>query len=50
VQRNATFWEEVIHENGLDRANDTETTHHWTREVHEGKSVIDLMWANQPIT
>jgi len=50
VQRDAVFWEDVIDENGLDIGNDGEATHHWTREGHEGESVIDLTLANRPIT
>jgi len=50
VQRNATFWEDVIDENGLEIGNDGRPTHHWTREGHEGESVIDLTLANRPIT
>jgi len=46
VQRNATFWEDVIDENGLEIGNDTRATHHWAREGHEGESVIDLTLAN----
>ena len=48
VQRNATFWEDVIDENGLEIGNDGRATHHWTREGHEGESVIDLTLANRP--
>jgi hypothetical protein len=50
VQRNATFWEDVIDENGLEIGNDGRVTHHWTREGHEGESVINLTLANRPIT
>jgi len=50
VQRDAAFWEDVIDENGLEIGNDGEATHHWTREGHEGESVIDLTLANRPIT
>jgi len=42
--------EDVIDENRLEIGNDGEATHHWTREGHEGESVIDLMLANRPIT
>jgi len=45
-QRNAAPWEEVIDENVLEIGNDGQSTHHWTREGHEGKSVIDLTLAN----
>ena len=50
VQWDATFWEDVIGENGLEIGNDGRATHHWTRESHEGESVIDVMLANRPIT
>jgi hypothetical protein len=50
VQRDAAFWEDLIDENGLEIGNDGEATHHWTREGHEGESVIDLTLANRPIT
>jgi hypothetical protein len=50
VQRDAAFWEDVIDENGLEIGNEGEATHHWTREGHEGESVIDLTLANRPIT
>ena len=50
VQRNATFWEDVIHENGLEMGYDGTVTHHWTREGHEGKSVFDLTLPNGPIS
>jgi len=50
VQWDAEFWEDVIDENGLEIGHDGEATHHWTREGHEGESVIDLTLANRPIT
>ena len=50
VQRNAMFWEDVIDENGLEIGNDGRATHHGTREVHEGESVIDLTLPNRPTT
>ena len=50
VQRDATFWEDVIDEHGLEIGNDGRATHHLTREGHEGESVFDLTLANQPIT
>jgi hypothetical protein len=50
VQRDAAFWEDVIGENGLEIGNDGEATLHWTRDGHEGESVIDLTLANRPIT
>jgi len=50
VQRDATFWEDVIDENGPEIGNDGTATHHWTREGHEGESVIDLTLPNRPIT
>jgi len=50
VQLNAMFWENVIDENALEIGNDGRATHHWTREGHEGESVIDLTLANRPIS
>jgi hypothetical protein len=50
VQQDAAFWEDVVDKNGLEVGNNGEATHHWTREGHEGESVIDLTLANQPIT
>ena len=50
VQQNATFWGDLIEEIGLEIGNEGGATHHWIREVHEGKSVIDLTLANRPIT
>jgi len=47
VQRDATFWDCVIDENGLEIGNDGRPTDHWTREYQEGKSVINLMLANR---
>jgi hypothetical protein len=47
VQRNATFWEEVIDENGLEVGNDGQPIHHWTREDHEREVGIDLTLANR---
>ena len=49
VQRDATFWEGEINENGLEIGNHGRPTHHWTREDQEGESVIDLTLANRPI-
>ena len=49
-QRDAAFWEEVIDETGLEIGNDSQSTHHWTREGHKAESVINLTLANQPIT
>ena len=46
VQRDAGFREDMIDENGLEIGNDWETTHHRTRQGHEGESVIDLTLAN----
>ena len=40
----------MIEENGLEIGNDGRATEHWTREGHEGESVIDLTLANRPIT
>jgi hypothetical protein len=45
VPLNATFWEDVTDENGLEIGNHGRATHHWTREGQEGKSVIDLTLA-----
>jgi hypothetical protein len=39
----------VIDENGLEIGNDGRSTHYWTREDHEGESVIDLTLAKRPI-
>ena len=50
VQRDATFWEDVIDENFQEIGNDGEATHHWTRERDERESVIDLTLENRPIT
>jgi len=50
VQRDAALSEDVIDENGLEIGNNGEATRHWTREGHEGESVIDLTAANQLIT
>jgi len=50
VQRDATFWEDVIEGHVLEIGNDGRATHHWTREGHEGVSVIYLTLANRPIT
>ena len=50
MQRDAALSEDVIDENGLEIGNNGEATRHWTREGHEGESVIDLTAANQLIT
>jgi hypothetical protein len=50
VQRNGAFWEDVIDENGLEIGHDGEAAHQWTRDGHEGESVIDLTVENRPIT
>ena len=50
VQRNDTFWEDVVDENGLEVGNYAQPTHYWTREDHKGESVIDLTLAYRPIT
>ena len=50
MEQNASFWAEVIDENGLEVMNDGQPTHYWTREDHEGESVIDMRFANRPIT
>ena len=49
MQRDATFWEGVIDENGLEIGNDGRPTHHLTREDPECESVIDLILGNRPI-
>jgi len=41
-QWNATFWAEVIHENGQEIGNDGQRSQCCTREDYEGRSVIDL--------
>jgi len=50
VQPNAAFCEDVIDKNGQEFGNDGKATHHWTSEGHEGKSVVNLVLGNQPIT
>ena len=50
VQRDDRFWEDLLDTNGLEIGNDGEASHHWTRDCHEGESVIDLMLPNRPIT
>jgi len=50
LQRNATSWETLIDENGLEVGNDGQCTHYWTREDYKGESVIDLTLANRLIT
>ena len=47
VQRNATFWEDVIDSNGLEIENDPRLTHQGPRDDQEAESVINLMLANQ---
>jgi hypothetical protein len=50
-QRDATFWEEIIDEHGLEIGNDDDRpTHHWERNGKEGESTIDLTLATRPIT
>jgi hypothetical protein len=39
----------VIDENGLEIGNDGQSAQCWTREDHEGESVIDLTLVNRPI-
>ena len=39
----------MIDENGLEVGNDGQHTHYWTREDHEGKSVIDLTLTNRAL-
>jgi len=50
VQRNATVWEEVIDEIGLEVGTDGQPTYYSTREDDKGKSVIDSTLAHRPIT
>jgi len=49
VQWDATFWESVIDENGLEIGNDGRPTPHWAGEGQGGESVINLTLANRPI-
>jgi len=49
-ERDATFWEEIIDEYGLEIGNEDRPTHHWARSSEEGESTIDLTLATQPIT
>jgi hypothetical protein len=50
-RRDATFWEEIIDEYGLQKGNNNDRpTHHWARNGEEGKSTIDLTLATRPIT
>jgi hypothetical protein len=49
-QRDATFWEEIIDEYGLEIGNDDQPTHHWAGNGEEGESTIDLTLASRPIT
>jgi len=50
VQLGAAFWEDVIDEKGLEIGNHGEATYHWTRDGHEGDSVINQTLANRPMT
>jgi len=50
VQWNDALCAEVIDKNGLEVGNDGQPTHYWTREDHDGESVIGLTLANRPIT
>ena len=50
MQRDDQFLEDLLDANGLEIGNDGEDTHHWTRECHEGESVIDLRLPNRLIT
>jgi hypothetical protein len=47
-QRDTTYWEEIIDENGLVVGNDDRPTHYWTRHDSMGESIIDLTLANRP--
>jgi len=49
-QREATFWEEIIHKYGLEIGNDERPTHHWPRNGAEAELTIDLILASRPIT
>jgi len=49
-QHDATLWEEIIDEHGLEIAKDDQPTHHWARNSEEGESTIDLTLASRPIT
>jgi hypothetical protein len=49
-QYDATFWEEIIDEHGLEIGNDNQPTHHWARNGEEGELTIDLTLASRPIT
>jgi macrodomain Ter protein organizer (MatP/YcbG family) len=49
-QHDATFWEEILDEYGLEIGNDDRPTHHWARNGEEGESTIDLTLATRLIT
>jgi hypothetical protein len=49
-QRDATCWQEIIDEYGLQIGNDDCPTHHWVRNGDQGESTIDLTLATQLIT
>jgi hypothetical protein len=42
MQRNTTYREIMIDENGLQVGNDPKCTHYWTRDDHERESVNGL--------
>jgi len=44
-QRDATLWDEIIDEYGLEIRNDDHPTHHCARSGEEGKSTIYLTLA-----
>jgi len=46
-RRDATYWEEIIHEHGLVIGNDNRPTHYWMRHDSMGESVIDRTLANR---
>jgi len=49
-QRNATVWEEILDEHGLEIGNDDQAAHHWARNGDEGELTIDLTSTSRPIT
>jgi hypothetical protein len=50
-QRDATLWEEIIDEHGLEIGNDDDRhTHHWARNGEDGESTIDLTLATRPMS
>jgi len=49
-QHDATFWEEILDEYGLQIGNDGRPTHHPRRNGAQGESTVDLTMATQLIT